>query len=310
MTQTAPRAEPDGVDPYDVDDIYDPDAVRAGRTRRYGPLESIMLKPRIFALPIVILLTAAVVVGFVRKPVYTAESQLIVGSVVRDYQVNDGQAQAVKDLTDIYSRLVGSAAHLAKVEAALGTSVPTGSLTAAPIANSPLIRLEATGASQQEAVDRTQAGAEQLVAYVDQLRSDSSASGEILLQQISDASTEAASAAAEQARANTVLNAAAAADRPAALTQLQQADAALTTANLKLETLKSNYQTVQAANSGGIGLTVFAPASPVGSDRKSQLVIYVIGSVLIGGLLGMALATLSANGWKLLPQDEETEPAG
>ena len=57
----------------------------------------------------------------------------------------------------------------------------------------------------------------------------------------------------------------------------------------------------------GINLSVFSPATPIGSDRKSMLQIYGIGAIVLGALLGTALATLSANGWQLIPRPKEPE---
>jgi hypothetical protein len=219
----------------------------------------------------------------------------------------DGQVLAIQQLGDIYSRLAGSTAHMEKVDAALGETVPNNAVSAAPIPNSALIRLDATGSSQDEAMARSDAGAQQLVAYVEQLRSEASANGEALLSQINTASVDAAAATTAQAAAATAVTNATAANLPAAQQALQQADAALTTANLKLDTLKSNYTQLQQQNSGGISLSVFSPATPTGSDRKSMLQIYGIGALVLGALLGMALATLSANGWQLIPRSKEPE---
>jgi uncharacterized protein involved in exopolysaccharide biosynthesis len=279
------------------------------RSEWHGPLESIVMRPRLFVLPIIVLVTIALLVGFLRPPVYSATSQLIVGSVVRDFQTTDGQVLAIQQLGDIYSRLAGSTAHMEKVDAALGETVPNSAISASPIPDSALVRLDATGSSQEEATARGDAGAQQLVAYVEQLRSEATANAEALLSQINAASVEFAAATTAQAAAAAVVTNGTSANPAAAQQALQQADAAVTTANLKLETLKSNYTKIQQQNSGGISLSVFSPATPTGSDRKSMLQIYGIGALVLGALLGMALATLSANRWQLIPRSKEPETA-
>lgn len=265
----------------------------------HGPLESITMRPRLFIFPIILLVTIALLIGFVRKPVYTADSQLIVGSVVRDFQTNDGQAQAISDLTDIYSRLVGGTDFMDKVDTAMDQTVPADAFTAAPIPNSALIRIDAKGASQQEALDRADAGADQLIAYVKDLQAKAVENGQATVDAFTKASADAAAAnaALETARAQAGTNTASSA--------LIQAEAAAATAALKADTLRSAVQQVTQSSTGGIGLDPFAPAQPLGSDRKSTLQIYGIAGLLIGALLGMALATLSANRWKLLPSSEE-----
>ena len=116
------------TDPHEVSRLYDADDMLAAApdvpSGWHGPLESIVLKPRLFLLPIIVLVTLGVVLAFVRPPVYTAEQQLVVGSVVRNYQIDVGQGQAVTDLTDIYSRLVGSGDHITQVDAAIAKTAP------------------------------------------------------------------------------------------------------------------------------------------------------------------------------------------
>ncbi len=280
---------------------------------RYGPLESVMRRPRAAALPVVVCVTIAVLLGLLRPPVYTAEAQLIVGGVVRDYQPAAGQSDAVKELTDIYSRLVGSADHQQRVSEALGTEVPVGVLSAAPIPDSALIRLEASGSSDQEAIDRANAGADQLAAEVKDLKAQASNADQDLLKQLDQASAALSAAQidldAKQAAYNSAVNSGASA---AAVENARQAfvaaEGAATTAKLKVDVLSSNYSSSASARSGGIDLAVFSKADVASSDRTKRLALYVFAGLVIGGLLGMALATLVANGWKLLP-DRGRSPA-
>ncbi len=263
----------------------------------HGPLESITMRPRLFIFPIILLVTLALIAGFVRKPVYTASAQLIVGSVVRDFQLNDGQAAAINDLTDIYSRLVGGSDFMAKVDDTAGEPVPVQAFTAAPIPDSSLIRLDAEGSDQQQAIDRADTGADALAAYVKDLQADSVESSQAKLREVEDAQKRLTAA---QAQAAQLRAAAGGADTA----PVQEADAAAATIQVEVNTLQDNYRLLQQT-SGGIGLEKFGSAQPLGSDRKSTLQIYGIAGLLIGALLGMALATLSANRWKLLPTPEE-----
>ncbi len=131
----------------------------------------------------------------------------------------------------------------------------------------------------------------------------------MLLDEIAAARVEFTAAATAQDAASAAVSSATPTGLAAAQQAFQQADAAVTTAKLKLDTLEANYTQIQQSNSGGIGLTVFSPAQPLGSDRRSVLQLYVIGALLLGGLLGLALATLSANHWQLIQRPEEPEPA-
>jgi hypothetical protein len=310
----------DGHDDLDGDVAYDDDGLASDDEpadddqpgRRYGPIESVLRKPRLALVPVIVLVTLAGIAGVIRQPVYTAGAQVIVGGVVRNFEPAQGQVEAIQELTDIYSRLVGSSAHLDEIaQADGGIEVAAGSLTAAPIPGSALIRIEATGTDQAQAVAIADAAATGLVAYVQDLRTEASANSQQLLDQMTVASDELAVAQLDRTAKQNAYDAAVSASSgvEAAREALAKAEAAVATGQLKVEVLRSNYSTTQAAQTGGIAVSVFAAAQPEGGDRTSKLSLYLFAALAIGGLIGMALATLSANHWQLLPSREPSRDA-
>jgi capsular polysaccharide biosynthesis protein len=298
---------------YDDDLAYDDEPADDDRPgRRYGPIESVLRKPRLALVPVIVLVTLAGLAGVMRQPVYTAGAQVIVGGVVRNFEPAQGQVEAIQELTDIYSRLVGSSAHLDEIaQADGGIEVAPGSLTAAPIPGSALIRIEATGTDQAQAVAIADAAATGLVSYVQDLRTEASANSQQLLDQMTVASDELAVAQLDRTAKQNAYEAAVSAGSgiEAAREALAKAEATVATGQLKVEVLRSNYSTTQAAQTGGIAVSVFAAAQPEGGDRTSKLSLYLFAALAIGGLIGMALATLSANHWQLLPSREPSSDA-
>lgn len=284
-------------------------------TRWYGPIESVVRRPRLALIPVLVLVTLAAAYALLKPPTYKASSTLIVGSVVRDYQPAAGQTQANQELTEIYSRLAGSSDHMNRVRQELGRAVPDGSITASPVPNTPFVQLEATANSQAEAVARADAGAKALVALVSDLKGQANTKDQQALSQIDAANNELANAQLDQTAAQTAYNNAVAANAGQtaltnARTALVDAQTRVLNAQLQVDALSSRYTSAQSTSSGGVELNSFGAAQPMGSNRSSTLIMSVLVAGIVGALIGMALATLAANDWHILPPqpDEPVAP--
>jgi hypothetical protein len=280
---------------------------RPDRTRGFGPIESIGRRPKAFFIPLVVCGLLGLALGVLRAPVFTAEAQLVVGGTVRNFQPAEGQTAALQDLTDIYSRLVGSGRHLQLVSDALGNDVPPGVLTAAPIPDSTLIRLDATGATQDEATQRADAAATGLVDLVKALQTESAASNTEVLTDLQARQTEMEDAIIRRNAAQAAYN-----NSPteAARAELVAATALVDRLDLQVSVARDAYLASESARGGGIDLEVFSPAEPWGSDRRDQMMIYVLGGLAFGALVGMALATLAANRWQVVPEVDRPTDGG
>ena len=303
----AAKSQPDGK----RRDAGPDDATSAlpDRGRSYGPMESVARRPLLALLPVLVLVSLAVLYSVARAPVYSAEARLLVGSIVRNYTPAAGLIDANQELTDIYSRLVGSPDHLDLVAQELGAEIPADSLSASPVPESPFIRIEATAGTQEEAIRRADAAAAALAEYAGNLRAEALASDNALLTELNTKSEELAvarlDADAKQATYEALDASAAtpAAALEAARVAFVQADASAATRRLEFDALRSRYTASDTATKGGIELEVFSPAQPLGSDRRSTFALNVAIATLVGALIGGALATLSANHWRLLPTD-------
>jgi hypothetical protein len=310
-TSTDDAVDALGSDPTDTTDDWGVGVEelrpRSGRPRGYGPIESVGRRPKAFIIPVVVCGLLALVLGVVRSPVFTAEAQLVVGGTVRNFEPAQGQIVALQDLTDIYSRLVGSGRHLQLVSDALGTEAPPGTLTAAPIPDSTLIRLDATGATQEEATERADAAATALVELVRALQAESAASNTEILTELQARQTELNDATVQLSTAQANYNATA---TDATRVALASAQALVDRLDLQVSVLRDAYLASESARGGGVGLEVFSPASPWGSDRRDQLLVYVLGGLTFGAVVGMALATLAANRWQVVPEVDRPTDGG
>jgi hypothetical protein len=276
-------------------------------TRSFGPMESIARRPLLALLPVLVLVTLAGLIGVTRAPVYSAEARLLVGSLVRDFTPASGLVAANQELTDIYSRVVGSPEHLDLTARELGEDLPADSVDASPVPETPFIRVEATGDTQEEAIRRADAAAAALSAFGADLRAQAVARDQALVDDINAKSEALAAARLErdnwQETYNTLSGATApnAATLEAARVGLVAAEATVATAQLEVNALRAQLDDSDTATRGGIELNEFSAAEPMGSDRRSTFVLYVAVAVILGALIGAALATLSANHWRLLP---------
>jgi uncharacterized protein involved in exopolysaccharide biosynthesis len=280
---------------------------RPARPRGYGPIESVGRRPKAFVVPVVICGLISLVLGLVRPPVFTAEAQLVVGGTVRTFQPAEGQIIALQDLTDIYSRLVGSGRHLQIVSDAIGAEIPPGSLTAAPIPDSTLIRLDATGSSQEEATQRADAAAAGLVELVEALKTESAAANTGVLEDLQARQAELNDATIRSNAAQTAYNAS---PTEANRAELVAAQALVDRLDLQVSVARDAYLASESARGGGVGFEVFSPAEPWGSDRRDQLLVYVFGGLVFGGVVGLALATLAANRWQVVPEVDRPTDGG
>lgn len=281
----------------------------AGRIRSYGPMESIARRPLLALAPVLVLVTLAAALGVLRAPVYTAEARLLVGSLARNFTPADGLVAANQELTGIYSRVVGSPEHLELTAQELGQDVPADAVDASPVPESPFIRVEATGDTQEQAVERADAAAAALATYGAELRGQAVARDDDLLAELTTKSEELTQArltrdTREEAYNDLVDSASpSAAALESARVALVEAEGALASTELEFDALREQYNASDTSTRGGIELNEFSAAEPKGSDRRSTFVLYVAAAALIGGLIGAALATLSANHWRLLPTD-------
>jgi len=257
----------------------------------------------------VVVLVVALGAALLRTPTYTAEARLIVGQTNVPSRAVPGFTAATQTLASIYARVVDTNAVAEPAATAVGgtTAAARAALSASPIPDSSIVRIEASSADERRATRLAAAAASALRDYVTKLdRADPYAT-----QLYRDYQLAVAQLATAQVRESSItqqVNAligrtggGPAVDTPeaAVLVDLQTALVAAKTATfeaqLKADSLKTSF--VQATQSRGetADITVIAPAASQGSNRRSTLQLAAILGIVAGIVCALGVVLLRAN---------------
>jgi uncharacterized protein involved in exopolysaccharide biosynthesis len=232
--------------------------------------------------PIAGLLTLALLVGLTRTPTYTARTRLAVGGLNATNPASlTGFADAAQQLAQTYSRsvqgdgVVGDVARRTDV----ARDQVRSHLSAAPIPETPVFSVAATSGSPDGAIQLSTMASQALVGEVDRA---SQANPARLLDEYRQAELEREEIS----------------DRVAALDAaggeaLAAAQAQLAAAEAHAAALRDAYGVSQ--QSGTVPLQIIQRADQAGSDRFSVLQLLAFVAVVIGLVLGMALALFRAS---------------
>jgi uncharacterized protein involved in exopolysaccharide biosynthesis len=242
-----------------------------------------MHKLLVFALAVLGVLIGAGL-GYVREPVYTASATLQVGEVNPNSPGFGNYTQSATSLATGFSRAITAEPVLAQVHGKLGLAprVAAGRLSAEPIPLSPVFRVIATGGSEAGARNLANVTAAAVVKYVSKSNSATPQS-KSLLAAYRRAALDARRSGAEQKAVE--------ADGSASRRKLLNAEAASSTAQLRLEAIDRSYIAAVTSQAPKQGLlTVLAGASTAQSDHLSKLELYALLGLLGGLLVGCAAA--------------------
>jgi len=238
-------------------------------------------------------LCAGIAASSLHETETTAEARLAVGSQSLDAYRVAGYAVASEALAANYARFVQDSSSSTDVlEDVLGESVfALTSVTASPIPDSNVIRVEVTGTSPEAVTAAAGAVADNLVA---QAIADEAPSANNLLvahQQL------AAKVAAQQEDVNElkarVGTATAPGDVADARRLLTQASARLASLQLRTSVAGLKYQQLETRPAGvETDLRVIQPAAITGDDRRRTIELYGGTGLLLGLALGLIVANL------------------
>jgi capsular polysaccharide biosynthesis protein len=232
---------------------------------------------RLVLAPVALLLFLALCVGLLRTPTYTADTRLAVGGLSATDPVSlTGFADAAQQLAQTYSRSIQGDKVVAEVAQQTGQSQRQvrSHLAAATIPETPVFTVKGTSDSPGDAIELSRLASEALVAEADRATQEDPAQ---LLQEYRDAEIALDDA---QRRVESV-----------ALTggeALATARADVLAAEARAETVKTAYEASQ--RSGPVALQILQKADQASSDRLSRIQLMAFAAVLVGLLLGMALA--------------------
>ncbi len=232
---------------------------------------------RLVLAPVVGLLALALFVGLARTPTYTAGTRLAVGGLNATNPASlTGFADAAQQLAQTYSRSVQGDGVVGDVARRTNMSPQQvrSHLSAAPIPQTPVFTLAATSGSRGGAMQLSILASQALVGEVDRA---SQADPARLLD-------EYRTAELEREQVSKRVNALTATGGGA----LAAAQAELLAAEARATSLRNAYGVSQ--QSGTVPLQIIQRADQASSDRLSVLQLLAFVAVVLGLVLGMALA--------------------
>jgi capsular polysaccharide biosynthesis protein len=227
-----------------------------------------------------------------RKPVFTAEARLAVGRIDVSTQSIPGFATASQLLADSYSRAIvaTNVTGPAAKKSGLPQSKIADELTASPIPESGIIRVEAKSSDAAESIAVVNAGADSLTAFVRNLNR-ANPDSKRMLDSYRQASRKHARAVAARVR----LSRQTSGKKRATPAQIAKADAAAAAAQLEQNTFADLYRATQSGQAAPNTLQILAYASRAKSDKNEFLQRAAFGGAVGGMILALVVALLLAN---------------
>lgn len=241
--------------------------------------------------PVLLAVVLAIAIGFIRSPTYSAEARLVVGGTTS----NTSLTQSVlgnQTLASIYARIITADSVTTRVAAELdvGIDEATDALSATPIPESPIIRVEATADNESASVELANVASAALVDAVAEQGRDT-AQLDRLLRQVSRAEQDARDAEVLRNRSQDRFDAS---PTPANERRLTVTEGNLRAAELEARALSEAYQEALLQRTGVTSLEVLNPARSASSDRASTMQTLVIVALLGGLVIGIALSAARA----------------
>jgi uncharacterized protein involved in exopolysaccharide biosynthesis len=253
--------------------------------------------PVILVVTVVVCLLAGAAYGLARKPNYTANVNLQVGSIDLKLPGAIGGLQtANEELATAYSREANASPVVGAVSKQLHLPETTilAAMSSTPVPLSGNFTITAVSKSRPQALAIANATSDALVKYVDGVNNNSAYVNKLW----GEYQTAAGQVSAAQTAVMTARQAIAQAN--AAKTHPTSAELkALTKAQADVDTFSTSRESIQqayfAAKSQETNTPeVVAPAVVTTSDKKTKLAIALFGGLVAGLLIGGALATMWA----------------
>ena len=247
--------------------------------------------PLLVLLPLILIAVAGVTLGLERPTVYTATSQVAVREPIAPNAAElPGVITAAQQLAANDARLIVSPNVVGPLAPLFGvpSSVLAGRLSATPIPNATVISISATGPDAASAVRLANDASKNFASYLTQSLQSTGAEAAVLTRYQAAERALASAQNAESAISRNNLGG----SRNAALAQ---AVAAVDAAQIKVTAIGSNYSNLVQADGSAPSVQPYLSADSASSNAHRQLEIYGLGGVIVGLVIGLALATLFAN---------------
>jgi capsular polysaccharide biosynthesis protein len=258
-----------------------------------GPVAAMLARPLLVVLIVGACAVAGLALGLQRAPVYRAESRLGVGNTDVQSQSLPGYVAATQSLAGSYARAIGSDAVLTRLSRSLDQSPALlgARLSASPIAESSVIRVESRSTTAADAVRLANAGADGLVQYVGGLGTGSAESAKVLRR------LRGATLRTERLkrRRQTLTKRYALEPSTGLQEQIQETAADAAAAQARAKALSVQYANDQQNLPTTSFVSVLSSARSAASDRSSAIQTRVFTGLVAGLLLAAALCTALAN---------------
>jgi hypothetical protein len=265
--------------------------VVASKPEPVGPLLSVLRHPLAALVPLVAMVGVAAAIGLSHGATYTADALLSVGRVNVPAFTLQGVIQGNATLAANYARAIKapavyeSAARRARVTASTANS----DLTASPIPESTLIRVEAMSGGRDEAIAIANGGGRALIRYVQTLNRDPISAR--LLDQYRQVQVRLTQLHERIA----ALNAHPGKSVAKFLRSLGNANVDLQTTSLRSLDLQSEYQAARANQPSPAIVQLLSPATTASSDHTSVLEQVLLVGGVVGAVLGVIFALMLEN---------------
>jgi uncharacterized protein involved in exopolysaccharide biosynthesis len=246
------------------------------------------------SLPVVVFVGLAVAAGLKRPPTYTADAHLAVGRLnTQSSTALVGFAQVTVSLAETYSRSLGSPDIVVPAARRLRMNPQKvlSRISAAPIPDSPVFRVRAHADFRGDAIRIANALSQSLVRYArDRARPSLGQRGVLrryreTLVRLENERTLLDKRARDFSRRPTPTNG----------RGLASARASVGTLALQLRTLQQTYEAGEQGPQSSALVSIVDRATHASSDRFSVLQLLVFVALVVGGVIGTALAVFRAN---------------
>jgi len=259
-----------------------------------SPLQAVARHPLLALLPVLLLIGVGVGVASQRQPTYTAEARVAIGSFSPTEQSAPGAAYAGTQFASAYSRAITAQDVVRPVSRAthVAPAQVSSHLSATPVPDSPFLRIQATGATAQQAEGLASAATGALMDYVRRSGATNTQTTR-LLQRFRDAQAkaEAATTASDRAKRDVNRNP----NDASARSDLEKAQTDVETTSLRARGLRAAYLEQAQSTTSGIPMRVLNQADSASSDAGQKLRLILTVAAAAGIALGVALATAVAS---------------
>lgn len=261
---------------------------------RIGVLESVRRHKFLAALPLIVLVIAALVYAFARTPTYTAESYQSIGRLdVNEPGTLSGFQEATETLAVTYARGIYAPSVVDNVSQKSGLTPDEvrSRMTAYTVPESAVFVVAAEGSSENDAIELSVQGSDALQRYIRTLNAENPNSVRLFRE-----FRRQTAKIARMREQYIQLARGFGEDRNAAeRAQLSGLESRIGAAQLERQVAQDNYEDSQASQSAINVVQTLALPDTADSDRFERLQLALFIAVAAGILLGLALATYRSN---------------